>query len=164
MTKNIFLAFLLIVSFGFRSQTKFTMDQSELVLPGQVYFETASDKIKLEESKTSLEHIKAYLSEKTYVTLLRIESHSDNSGTESTNQKLTESRAKAVYTWLVANGIDCKRLIATGFGSTKPKAENNTAEGKAQNRRISVVTAELRGRAIGGMPVDGGGIISTTCR
>lgn len=57
-------------------------------------------------------------------------------------------------------GADCKRLIAVGFGSTKPVADNNTAEGKAANRRVSFINAALRSRPIGGMPVDGGGKVA----
>ena len=57
-------------------------------------------------------------------------------------------------------GVDCKRLIAVGFGSAKPVADNSTPEGKAQNRRVSFFNAALRGRLIGGMPADGGGQIA----
>jgi len=70
---------------------------------------------------------------------------------------LTEKRATAVGRWLVAHGIDCKRLLAVGFGSNKPIADNATPDGRAQNRRITISNAALRGRLIGGMPADGGG-------
>ena len=62
--------------------------------------------------------------------------------------------------WLVEKGVDCKRLVPVGFGGTKPKADNATPEGKAQNRRISFFNAALKGRAIGGMPLDAGGQIA----
>ncbi len=164
MNMKLFFATLMFVSFFMRSQTQFKIEQNQLILPSPILFETGSNKIKLEESKASLMHIKQYLDEKTYVSLIRIESHSDNSGNEVANQDLTSKRSKAVYDWLVANGIDCKRMIAAAFGSTKPIADNGTAEGKAENRRVSIFMAELRGRAIGGMPVDGGGTISATCK
>ena len=73
---------------------------------------------------------------------------------------MTEKRATAVAQWLVKHGIDCNRLLPVGFGSTKPIAPNDTAENKAQNRRISFVHAALRGKSIGGFSVDGGGIVA----
>ena len=61
-----------------------------------------------------------------------------------------------VARWLVGKGIDCKRLIPVGFGETKPVADNKTPDGKAQNRRTDFINAELDGKAVMGMPVDGG--------
>jgi OOP family OmpA-OmpF porin len=99
--------------------------------------------------------VRAYLEAKTYISALRIEGHTDTDGADS--QPLTEKRALAVARWLVEKGVDCKRLVPVGFGNTKPVADNATPEGKAQNRRMTFVNAELKGRPIGGMPVDGGG-------
>jgi len=65
-----------------------------------------------------------------------------------------------VCKWLVEKGIDCKRLIAVGFGSTKPIASNDNPIDKARNRRIEFIPAALQGKAIGGMPLDGGGVVS----
>lgn len=162
--KKYFTAILLLLNIVINAQSEFKLDQNELILPAPILFETGNEKIKIDESKIALNHIKAYLESKTYISLIRIESHTDNTGKENDNQMLSEKRAKSVYQWLVNNGIDCKRIIAVGFGSTKPKADNSTVEGRAENRRISVINAELRNRAIGGMPIDGGGIISGTCR
>lgn len=164
LSRNFFLSIVLLVSLFVKSQTQFKIVQNELILPSPILFESGNEKIKIDESKPSLLHIKEYLEAKSYVSLLRIESHSDNDGNASINQKLTEARAKSVYNWLVANGVDCKKLIAVGFGSTKPIADNSTPEGKAENRRISIYMAELRDRAIGGMPIDSGGSVSATCR
>ncbi len=137
----------------------FQLEGSQLKLPGPVVFESGSDKIK-SESESALGHVKAYLDDKSYITLMRIEAHTDSQGDNQYNQTLTEKRALAVGRWLVAKGIDCKRLIAVGFGENKPVADNATPEGRAQNRRVSFFNAELRGRAIGGMPVDGGGKVA----
>jgi hypothetical protein len=59
-----------------------------------------------------------------------------------------------------SNGVDWNRLIAVGFGNTKPLADNSTPEGKAENMRVCFVNVSLRGKAIGGMPIDGGGKIA----
>ncbi len=138
---------------------RYELDGNQLKLPGPVIFETGSDKIK-SESESVLTHVKSYLSDKSYISLLRIEVHTDATGSAEFNQALTEKRAVAVGRWLIAHGVDCKRLLPVGFGQNKPIADNKTAEGKAQNRRVAFVNAELRGRAIGGMPVDGGGKVA----
>ncbi|HEX4947966.1 MAG TPA: OmpA family protein [Blastocatellia bacterium] len=96
------------------------------------------------------------------MTLLRIEGHTDNQGQATAQQTLTEKRSLAVVRWLQAHGIDCKRLLPVVFGSTKPLAANDSPDGRAQNRRMEIVMAELRGKAIGGMPTDGGGKIAGT--
>jgi OOP family OmpA-OmpF porin len=137
------------------SRAALKMDGQRLVT-GAVEFETGSGKLKL-ESDAVLDLVKQYLDEKTYVTTLRIEVHSDSQGDAAKNQELSEKRAVAIAKALIGKGVDCKRLIAVGFGSSKPVADNATAEGRAQNRRVSFFVAALRGRAIGGMPLDGGG-------
>lgn len=134
------------------------MDGQRLVTE-RVEFDTFSDKLK-PESDAVLELVKQYLKEKTYVTTLRIEVHSDNQGDAVKNQELSEKRAVAIAKALIAKGIDCKRLIATGFGGSKPIADTATPEGRAQNRRVSFFVAALRSRAIGGMPLDGGGKVA----
>lgn len=137
----------------------YTLKENALVLPAPIAFETGRDSL-AKASEASLQHVVDYLKDKPYVSLLRIEAHSDSQGDEQGIQTLTEKRALAVGRWLVAHGVDCHRLLAVGFGSNKPVAANNTAEGRAQNRRILFVNAALRGRPIGGFPTDGGGRVA----
>jgi OOP family OmpA-OmpF porin len=150
---------LALVLFADISPPRFELDGNLLKLPGPIVFQTGSDKLK-PESDPVLAHVKAYLEHRSDVTLLRVEVHSDAQGSSVFNQTLSEKRALAVARALVARGVDCKRLIAVGFGESKPLAPNTTAEGRAQNRRISFVNAALRGRPIGGQPVDGGGKVA----
>jgi OOP family OmpA-OmpF porin len=126
---------------------------------GPVTFEANSDKLKA-EAEPVIAQVASYLGDKPYVTLLRVEVHSDAQGSSAYNQTMTEKRALAVAKALVSRGVDCKRLVAVGFGETKPIADNRTAEGRAQNRRTVFVNAALRGRPIGGLPVDGGGKVA----
>lgn len=70
---------------------------------------------------------------------------------------MTEKRAFVICQELINMGVDCKRLLPVGFGAGKPVADNNTPEGRASNRRVTLVNAALRGKLIGGMPADGGG-------
>jgi OOP family OmpA-OmpF porin len=146
------------------ADTSFDLENNALKLPGPVLYETGSDKLK-PESDPVLAHVKDYLDAKSYITLLRIEVHSDAQGNSQYNQTLSEKRALAVARALVGRGISCTRLIPVGFGETKPIAPNTTAEGRAQNRRTLFVNAALRGKPIGGMPVDGGGkVAGDPCR
>ena len=71
-----------------------------------------------------------------------VEGHTDSDGDEARNQALSEQRAKAVMDRLVSMGISANRLKSTGWGKSKPLADNGTAEGKANNRRVEFVKFE----------------------
>lgn len=70
---------------------------------------------------------------------LSIEGHTDSDGSNETNQKLSEDRAKAVMEAIVKRGIDTLRLSSVGFGESKPIADNENEAGKAKNRRVELV-------------------------
>ncbi|MBX7173658.1 MAG: OmpA family protein [Pyrinomonadaceae bacterium] len=163
--KNLFVIAILLFGFiGINAQTKFELDGNMLKLPKPIVFETGSDKINLEKSKDALNHVKEYLNAKTYITVMRIEAHAQRRGEEAKAQTLTEKRALAVANWLVENGIDCKRILPVGFGSTKPAFANDSPEA-SQNNRIEFYNAELAKHAIGGMPLDGGGkVVEGFCK
>ncbi|MES2652312.1 MAG: OmpA family protein [Bacteroidota bacterium] len=74
---------------------------------------------------------------------IEIEGHTDNVGDRKLNEKLAENRAKEVYSYLITNGIDKKRLTFKGYGETKPKADNTTEEGRMQNRRTEFIITKL---------------------
>lgn len=69
---------------------------------------------------------------------LLVEGHTDSTNTDAYNQDLSERRAKAVVEWLVAKGVQTRKLKAKGFGRTKPVASNDTAQGRALNRRVEL--------------------------
>jgi OOP family OmpA-OmpF porin len=151
---------ILLVSFALTLQAQdYKLEGSEVKINKPVLFETGSARLK-PESNAALEIIAKYLTDKTYISLLRIECHTDNSGDAAFNRALTEKRAMVICRKLIALGVDCKRLIAVGFGDSKPVADNNTPEGKAENLRVSFVNVSLRGKIIGGMPIDGGGKVA----
>jgi OOP family OmpA-OmpF porin len=135
------------------------IENNQLVLDNPVTFKPGTNEL-TDEGKESLKQVKDFLVAKDYITLMRVEGHSGNSGNESDMQKLTEQRPLVVCRWLVTNGIDCKRLIAVGFGPARPVESNDTPVGKAANRRMVFALAALKGRMIGGMPADGGGIVA----
>jgi OmpA-OmpF porin, OOP family len=67
---------------------------------------------------------------------LEIGGHTDTDGDEDGNMRLSERRAQAVLDYMMRAGLPADRLQAVGYGQTQPVASNDTAEGKAQNRRI----------------------------
>ena len=68
-----------------------------------------------------------------------IEGNTDSKGADAYNQKLSERRAAAVKEVLVKSDIEGARLSTVGYGETKPVASNDTEEGRAKNRRVSIV-------------------------
>jgi len=70
---------------------------------------------------------------------ISIEGHTDATGNAAHNLDLSQRRAAAVKTALVAAGIGGDRMTTSGFGQTKPIASNDSAIGRAQNRRVEVV-------------------------
>ncbi|HXJ23149.1 MAG TPA: OmpA family protein [Polyangia bacterium] len=71
--------------------------------------------------------------------MIRVESYTDNVGSEQTNQQVSEARSDAVKEQLVRRGVSASRIEAQGLGQAKPVASNDTAEGRAQNRRTEIV-------------------------
>ncbi|WP_246850005.1 MULTISPECIES: OmpA family protein [Rufibacter] len=67
-----------------------------------------------------------------------IEGHADNTGTDAINQPLSERRAQAVANYATSLGVEPSRLQTRGYGSTQPVADNSTAAGRQQNRRVEV--------------------------
>lgn len=142
--KNGYLHFSKHINFETKS-----FDFQELVIPlaelssgknltlENVFFKVDSYEL-LAESETELQLI--------YTTLLqnpskkfRIEGHTDNVGSKEYNINLSTKRAEAVYQYLLSKGIKKEQLSFKGYGETKPKSNNQTEEGRAQNRRIEVV-------------------------
>jgi OOP family OmpA-OmpF porin len=130
-----------------------------LKLPGPIVFATGSDQLS-SDSEPALKQVAAYLGQKANVTLLRIEGHTDNLGLKNRNQKLSEARALSVASWLIKNGVDCKRLIAVGFGDSKPVVENTDDDSRSKNRRTVFINAAVDGKELGGKAPDGGGQVA----
>jgi OOP family OmpA-OmpF porin len=70
---------------------------------------------------------------------LLVAGHTDNTGSDAVNVPLSRQRAESVINWLGAKGIDKSRLVAAGFGSKRPVADNATEDGKAKNRRVDLI-------------------------
>jgi OOP family OmpA-OmpF porin len=133
-----------------------TIKGDSVNIPGNIVFDNKSAKLKEGSgSEVVLDQLKAFLDTNPQVTLLRIEGHTDNVGQDNDNLILSGERALTIKRYLVDKGIKKERLIAVGFGETRPIADNGTEEGKAQNRRTEFKIAELKGKKYLGMPVEG---------
>ncbi len=100
-----------------------------------VYFDTDKTFVKPESSNT-LAEVAALLKNNPSLKL-EVAGHTDNTGTKSHNQELSQGRAEAVVQALVGqHQIDASRLVSKGYGDTKPVADNKTTNGKAKNRRV----------------------------
>lgn len=104
-----------------------------------INFDTGKSNIKAEATET-LEAIVAILKEYPAANFV-VEGHTDSTASEKFNQKLSEERAAVVVEFLTSNGVDAARLTSVGFGETKPIESNDTAKGKASNRRVEVKLA-----------------------
>ncbi len=109
-----------------------------------VYFEfdksdlRDSEKSKLDSAATTIDGMS-----KTYPNLkVDVSGHTDWIGTDGYNQGLSERRANQVKSYLTRKGVDAGRINTFAFGESKPKASNETAEGRAQNRRAEIQTHE----------------------
>jgi outer membrane protein OmpA-like peptidoglycan-associated protein len=92
------------------------------------------------ESHQALQQVAA-LAKKYPDLKLRVEGHTDSQGGVNFNQKLSQKRADAVRGYLVHGGpaVPPAQVVAAGFGPTRPIASNDTAEGRAQNRRVEFI-------------------------
>lgn len=149
---------------GPTSPGSFTLEGGRLIVKEPIEFDTGKDSLKA-TSGPALDFITAFLQAKPDLTLLRIEGHSDSLGSSAMNLELSGRRALSLARALVSRGVDCRRLIAVGFGEAKPIADNRTEDGRRQNRRMEFVVAALKGRPVMGLPVDGGGrVAGDPCR
>ncbi len=114
--------------------TEVNSDGCPKIITLDVTFKTNSAEIK-EESLPQMQKYSAFLNKnKNYSA--KIVGYTDSRGSASYNKKLSQKRADAVAKYLVNNGVESSRVIAKGAGEVDPIATNDTAEGRAKNRRI----------------------------
>jgi OmpA-OmpF porin, OOP family len=102
-----------------------------------IHFETAKATI-LPDSESVLGEVAKMLQQNPDIKV-SVEGHTDNVGSATSNQTLSEKRAQAVVAWLTSHGIEASRLSAKGWGSSKPVEDNTTEDGRAKNRRVELV-------------------------
>jgi outer membrane protein OmpA-like peptidoglycan-associated protein len=92
---------------------------------------------------------------------IEVEGHTDSTGSDELNQKLSEQRADTVRTFLISQGLDGNAITSKGFGKDMPVASNDTADGRRKNRRVElIVSGQVIGVTIGSLdrrePIAGG--------
>ena len=73
-----------------------------------------------------------------------VHGHTDNTGTDAINNPLSQNRANSVKNYLASQGISSTRIAARGYGSSSPVADNSTAAGREQNRRVEISVYETK--------------------
>jgi outer membrane protein OmpA-like peptidoglycan-associated protein len=100
----------------------FTSGKSELLPIAREKLDQVADSIKDQGSKK-----------------LVVEGHTDSVGGRNVNMKLAQDRAESVRNHLIARGIPAADITAVGIGPDRPVGDNNTAEGRANNRRVEII-------------------------
>jgi len=110
------------------------IEVGSVVRLNNIFFEFAKA-ILLPESYPELDRTAEFLKNNPSIEI-EIGGHTDDIGSDVTNQKLSEKRARAVADYIISKGIDSKRLTVVGYGESRPIAFNTDEEGRAMNRRV----------------------------
>lgn len=117
-------------------------DGWELALSSKVLFDTDSDALK-PETRASIQRTgQALLA--VQITRLRVEGHTDSTGTVAHNNELSQRRAAAVAGALGSSGLSGGHIEAKGLGQNYPVADNTTEAGRAENRRVAIIVPEIQ--------------------
>ena len=113
-----------------------------VTLPGNIFFDFNKADVKpaMQERLTEIAKALAAVPDQN----LLIEGHTDSDGPSEYNLTLSEQRAQSVRSILLAGGIAPERIDTKGYGHTQPVASNETAAGKAQNRRVEIVLQSMK--------------------
>jgi outer membrane protein OmpA-like peptidoglycan-associated protein len=113
-----------------------------LTLSGEVLFKTGVAEL-LPVAEDRLDGVAQALKQLDASQKVVIEGHTDSRGSEESNERLSKERAEAVRDYLVKQGVSGAQLTAVGKGESEPIADNETAEGRANNRRVEIVIKKV---------------------
>ncbi|MCD4813578.1 OmpA family protein [bacterium] len=116
-----------------------TMEARGLVisLSGKVLFDTGSSKVRA-GAKSALDGVSGFVRNYTQYKV-KIEGHTDSTGSDLTNNTLSQARAENVLNYLQQQGVPFDSMMAVGLGSARPIATNNTPTGRQLNRRVEII-------------------------
>ncbi len=127
-------------------------ETATITITDKVYFEIGKDIIQ-RRSYELLDQIALVMGSRPDIELLEVGGHTDSIGSARYNRRLSQRRADAVRVYLVDKGIAGNRVVAKGFGESAPIADNATAQGRSQNRRVEFRILQYRNEpAAGGLP------------
>jgi outer membrane protein OmpA-like peptidoglycan-associated protein len=109
-----------------------------ITLSGSVLFASAKSEL-LPAAQIKLNDVANALIKEDPLSKIVVEGHTDSQGAAAYNQDLSQRRAQSVRDYLVSRGIAADRVTSQGFGPSRSIAENNSAEGRANNRRVEIV-------------------------
>ncbi len=118
-----------------------------ITLSGQVLFVTGKAEL-LPSAQDQLTQVAKALQDQGEINPIVVEGYTDSVGSDSANMKLSQDRANAVRAYLVGKGLPSDKLTAVGKGKANPVAANDTADGRANNRRVEIVVAGGSANAI----------------
>jgi len=118
-----------------------------ITLSGQVLFVTGKAEL-LPAAQDQLAVVAKALQDQGDIRPIVVEGHTDSVGSESNNMRLSQDRANAVRSFLVSKGLPSDKLTAVGKGKSSPVASNDTADGRANNRRVEIIVAGGSANAI----------------
>ena len=118
-----------------RGPVNVIIKKNKIIIVKKVFFATARAKIK-RRSYSILDQVALTLKANLQIKWIQVEGHTDSRGNAANNRKLSQKRAQAVVDYLVAKGVDAKRLIAVGYGPDRPIESNRTRVGRGKNRRV----------------------------
>lgn len=116
-------------------------DEIILNMPGNITFATGS--ADLNASFFSVLDSVALVLKEFDKTIIDVAGHTDSVGSDQTNQALSERRANTVAQYLRSKGVSDQRIMAVGYGESRPIASNDTPEGRQQNRRVELTLSPL---------------------
>jgi outer membrane protein OmpA-like peptidoglycan-associated protein len=119
-----------------------------ITLPGGVLFATGKSEL-LATAKAKLTEVAGALTKDPQAKIV-VEGHTDSRGADNMNQELSAKRAEAVKSFLVSKGVSPDNISSDGFGETRPIADNESPEGRANNRRVEIVVHPSTPAAVGG--------------
>lgn len=115
-------------------------NQLKIEIPSDISFDSGRDDIK-PALRPVLDKFAVTLKQNPD-SMVKIIGHTDSSGSESANMRLSVNRAAATRNYIVNRGVDGRRVLIEGRGSREPIADNNTAAGRSMNRRVEIFVTE----------------------
>lgn len=125
--------------------------RTTITLTGSLLFKSNDDKL-LPIAEQKLQQVADVLKQYGDEYIITVKGHTDSSGRDDHNMQLSQRRADSVRTYLVKNGVHDTAVRAEGMGETAPIADNKSAEGRAQNRRVEIIVDRADAQPGGATP------------